>query len=103
MVLEGTVESLAQKVLGGAYRIYLEANGTPRLENELRGLTGVVKVNYVGEDRYELEATRDLRAEAAQAVVQAGGKLFSLNIEAPNLEEIYTRYFRQEANYVYSA
>jgi len=96
MVLEGTVGDLARRVLGGAYRIRLEANGgTGQLEDAFRRLTGVVAVKRDGR-RYELEAQSDVRAEAAQAVVEAGGKLLALDIGTPGLDEIYTRYFQQE-------
>lgn len=96
MVLEGTVPGLAQQVLGGAYRIHLEADGAAQLEETLRQLSGVVEVKRTDTTRYNLEAKQDLRAEAARTVVEAGGKLLSLNIEIPSLDEIYTRYFKQE-------
>jgi ABC-2 type transport system ATP-binding protein len=99
MVLEGTVPGLAQQVLGGAYRIHLEADGAAQLEEALRQLAGVVEVKHTDSTHYDLEAKRDLRAEAARAVVERGGKLLSLNIEIPSLDEIYTRYFKQEASY----
>jgi ABC-2 type transport system ATP-binding protein len=95
MVLEGSVGELAQRVLGGAYRIHLEASGPTKLEAALRGLPGVVEVKRTGPSRYDLEATSDLRAEAARAVVEAGGKLFALSIETPSLDEIYARYFQE--------
>jgi ABC-2 type transport system ATP-binding protein len=103
MVLEGTVPELAQQVLGGAYRINLEAASGTALEEALRGLTDVVKVDRSGPQAYALEARRDVRAEAAKAVVEAGGKLFSLNIEALSLEEIYARYFQQEVEHAGAA
>lgn len=96
MVLEGTVEGLAQEVLGGAYRIHLQANGTPKLEESLRRLSGVVDLKRTNGTGFELEAKKDLRAEAARTVVEAGGQLLSLSLEMPNLEEIYGRYFQQE-------
>jgi ABC-2 type transport system ATP-binding protein len=100
MVLEGAVAKLAQQVLGGAYRIHLEAvNGSAGFEETFRRLNGVVKVNRSGPQTYDLEAKQDLRAEAARAVVEAGGKLLSLNIEAPSLDEIYSRYFQQEVEH----
>lgn len=100
MVLEGTVKELAQHVLGGAYRIHLEAEGSDELEDGLRHLDGVVNVKRSDSNIYELEAEKDLRAEAARAVVEAGGKLLSLDIEAPGLDEIYARYFQQEVDHV---
>lgn len=95
MVLEGTVRELAQQVLGGGYRIHLEAEGPNGLEEPLRRLNGVQNVRRY-DNRYELEAQDDLRAEAAKAVVEAGGRLLSLAVEAPSLDEVYTRYFQQK-------
>ncbi len=95
MVLEGTVSELAQRILGGAYRIHLEANSSDKLEAAFQRLPGVVEVRRSG-NHYELETQSDLRAEAARAVVEAGGKLLSLNVETPSLDEIYSRYFQKE-------
>jgi len=44
-----------------------------------------------------VEASTDLRAEAAAAVVSAQGRLLTLDMEAPSLDEIYASYF-QEVN-----
>jgi len=96
MVLEGTVKELAQKVLGRAYRIRLEAEGPAEaIEKALRNIPGVVELNRPGANIYELEAQKDLRAEAAQAIIEAGGKIFALDIEEPSLDEIYTQYFEK--------
>lgn len=96
MVLEGTVSELAQQVLGSGYRIHLEAEGPDGLEEPLCRLKGVLNVRRSDTNFYELEAESDLRAEAARVVVQAGGRLLSLTVEAPSLDEVYTRYFQQE-------
>lgn len=104
MVLEGTVPELALQVLGGAYRILLEADGSTVLEEAFGRLPEVVKVSRSDSRYYALEAKKDVRAEAARAVVEAGGKLLSLTIEAPGLDEIYSRYFQgQEMNHVRAA
>jgi ABC-2 type transport system ATP-binding protein len=102
MVLEGSVSELAQRVLGDAYRIHLEASGPAALEDALRDIRGVVQVKRTGRTTYDLEAASDLRAEAARAVVEAGGKLLALSIETPSLDEIYARYF-QEVDHVAAA
>lgn len=102
MVLEGTVPELAQQVLGGAYRIHLEADAPDTLTNTLRSLTGVVNVNH-HQRMFEVEAKKDLRPEAARAVLDTGGRLLALNIELPGLDEIYSRYFKQEAQHVTAA
>ncbi len=100
MVLEGTVEELARRVLGTAYRIRLEAEGpAEQLEAALRRLEGVAKVERSDANLYELEAGEDLRAEAARAVVEAGGRLLSLNIETFSLDDVYAHYFEQEVEH----
>jgi ABC-2 type transport system ATP-binding protein len=112
MALEGAVRELAQQVLGGAYRIQLEVEesvqpvpsvverkdieGPVGLETALGQLEGELKVNRSDGNLYELEAERDLRPEAARAVVEAGGRLLSLDVQAPGLDEIYTHYFQQK-------
>ena len=103
LVLEGTVAELAHQVLGGAYRIHLEADGPSGLEQALQGLEGVVRVHHASATTYELEAKTDLRAEAARAVIQAGGKLLTLNVELPSLDQIYARYFKQEVPHAVAA
>ncbi len=99
MVLEGTVPELARRVLGGAYRIHLEADGPDALEDSLRRLPDVVNLHRENGRMFELEARKDLRPEAARAVIEAGGRLLSLNVEMPGLDEIYSRYFKQEVTH----
>jgi ABC-2 type transport system ATP-binding protein len=97
MVLEGTVPELAQKVLGGAYRIHVEAPGGNLTERFSR-LEGIVRVHNGEEGRYVLEASRDIRADVATAVVAASGQLLSMHFEHPSLDEVYTQYFQEVAN-----
>jgi ABC-2 type transport system ATP-binding protein len=93
LVLEGAVEELARRVLGGAYRISLETGGRVDVEAALLELDGIVAVRRASDTTYDVEARRDLRADAARAVVEAGADLLALNVEAPDLEEVYARYF----------
>jgi ABC-2 type transport system ATP-binding protein len=96
MVLEGTVRDLAVRVLGSAYRVYVQADGpSAALIQALQDGPGVSRVSRGDANRYELEAAADLRADAANAVVQAGGRLLALDVQAPSLDEIYTRYFQE--------
>ncbi len=44
--------------------------------------------------RFRMTCDRDLRGEAAAAVVAAGGRLKQLSLDQPSLETIYTRYFQ---------
>ena len=58
-------------------------------------------VEEPGRGRFRMACDRDLRAEAAAAVVAAGGRLKQLSLDQPSLETIYTRYFQntQEARH----
>lgn len=96
VVLTGTVNDLAQRVLGGVYHVTLCAESAPRgLEQALRDLPGVVNVHVNPPEEIVLETSADVRAEAASLVVKNGGRLKALNIRTPNLDEIYTRYFQE--------
>jgi len=93
MVLQGTVPELARKVLGGAYRIQLQADGPAvKLSRALQSLQDVNNVQ-VTNGTIEIEALKDIRADVAEAVIKAGGRLRSLNVESQSLDDIYTRYF----------
>lgn len=95
-VLEGSVNELAQQVLGSAYRVSVQAVGpAEKIVAALRAVPGVVEVTQPAADRYELRAAADLRAEAAEAVVKAGGRLLALAVETPSLDDIYARYFQE--------
>jgi ABC-2 type transport system ATP-binding protein len=96
MVLEGTVHDLAQRVLGGAYRIHLEAEGGPAVEDALRRLPDVIQVVRDGVQTYHIEARSDLRADVARCVIEAGGKVLALSADIPRLDEIYARYFQKK-------
>ena len=55
----------------------------------------MVEVNFRAPDTYTLVATKDLRSEAAKTIVNAGGKLTSLDIENLSLDDIYNAYFEE--------
>jgi ABC-2 type transport system ATP-binding protein len=98
LVLEGTVDELAQRVRGaserGAYRIYVRVEGDAQvLESVVRRLDGVVDFARNGSG-YVVETQQDLRAEVASALVGAGGRLLALDMEAPSLDDIYAQYFQ---------
>lgn len=95
IVLMGTVAELARQVLGAGFVVEVEADapGTVGLEPRLQAIPGVTSVLRVREDRYRLTADRDVRPEAARAVVAAEGALRRLSLDEPSLEAIYTRYF----------
>ncbi len=99
MAMQGTVPELARQVLGGAYRILLEAEGAPDvILTALQNLDGALQVQRKDSRFYEVEASHDVRADAAGAVVNAGGRLLKLDIETQSLDEIYARYFKEVEN-----
>ncbi|WP_333659816.1 ABC transporter ATP-binding protein [Meiothermus cerbereus] len=94
LVLEGRVEELAQRVLGGAYRIRLEATPLNGLAERLQALPEVSRVQTEAQG-LRLEATQDIRPQVAKAVLEAGAALQSLVLEQPSLDEVYARYFQE--------
>lgn len=94
LVLEGRVEDLAQRVLGGAYRIRLEATPQEGLLERLQALPEVNRVQAEAQGLW-LEATQDIRPQVARVVLEAGAALQSLLLERPSLDEVYARYFQE--------
>jgi ABC-2 type transport system ATP-binding protein len=97
IVLMGRVDELARQVLGGGFVVEVEADAAADLDARLRGIPGVSAVTRSGPDRYRLSADRDVRPDAARAVVAANGALRRLSIDDPSLEAIYARFFRDQA------
>jgi ABC-2 type transport system ATP-binding protein len=92
IVLIGSVGELGRQVLGVGYYVDVEAEGQGIAE-ALKAVPGVRAVEAAGANHVRVYAERDIRPEAAAAVVGAGGRLFRLSVETPSLEMIYTRYF----------
>ncbi len=93
IALIGTVPELGREVIGGGFRVEVEAEGQG-LAERLAAVPGVQKVEAAGTNRWRLTCDHDVRPEAAAAVVAAGGRLLRLSVEEPSLEAIYTRYFQ---------
>jgi ABC-2 type transport system ATP-binding protein len=102
IALMGTVPELGRHVLGGGFAVEVEAESSDGIAKRLSALPGVRSVEAPAPGRFRITCDRDLRAEAAAAVVAAGGRLKQLSLDQPSLEEIYTRYFQnvqQEARH----
>jgi ABC-2 type transport system ATP-binding protein len=98
IVLQGTVPDLAKQVLGAGFVVEVDAIAPPGadLEARLLAVPGVTSVHRTG-DRYRLTSVRDVRPDAARAVVAAEGALTRLSVDTPSLEAIYTRFFQRAA------
>lgn len=94
LVLEGSVDALSDRVLGGAYRIAVEATGDG-LERLLSGIPGVVRVAQERPGACRVEAQQDCRAEVARRIVAGGGQLLGLSLERATLDDVYARYFQE--------
>jgi ABC-2 type transport system ATP-binding protein len=93
IALIGTVAELGRQVLGGGFRVDVEAEGLG-LAERLAAVPGVQRVESVGQNRWRLTSDHDVRPEAAAAAVATGGRLLHLSVEEPSLEAIYTGYFQ---------
>jgi ABC-2 type transport system ATP-binding protein len=93
IALMGTVAELAQQILGGGFAVEVEASGAG-IAQALAAIPGVSKVEQPAPDRYRLLAARDVRPDAARAVVMANGELRRLSVEEPSLGAIYSHFFQ---------
>jgi ABC-2 type transport system ATP-binding protein len=92
IALLGTVGELGRQVLGIGYYVDVEAEGQGIAE-KLKAVPGVKSVESVGTNHVRIYAERDVRSDAAAAVVANGGKLLRLSVETPSLDQIYNKYF----------
>jgi len=96
MVLEGGVDDLARRVLGGGYRITVETRGGEGVARALAAIQGATRVEHTGPNTFRLSAERDVRPDVAAAVTKAGSTLLGLAMETPNLNDVYADYFKEE-------
>ncbi|WP_300177521.1 ABC transporter ATP-binding protein [Bradyrhizobium sp.] len=95
VVLMGAVADLARQVLGAGFVVEVEADGAG-LARRLATIPGVTNVEALAADRFRMTADRDVRSDAANAVVNANGSLRRLSVDEPSLEAIYARYFQNQ-------
>jgi len=97
MLLTGTLDDLAGRVLDAAWRIDLETHvpdgRTVDLAAGLRTVPGVREVEP-GEDGYwTVHAHQDIRGPLVRAALEAGAEVTGIALHRPQLDEIYRRYF----------
>ncbi len=97
IVLLGSVAELSVQVLGAGFVVEVEAEGVG-IARRLATIPGVSSVETLAEDRFRMTAERDVRADAARAVVAVNGSLTRLSVDEPSLEAIYARYFQGKAS-----
>jgi len=93
IAMMGSVAELAVQVLGAGFVVEVEADGAG-IARRLAAIPGVGNVETLADDRFRMTADRDVRADAARAVVAANGALRRLSVDEPSLEAIYARYFQ---------
>jgi len=97
IVLMGSVAELSVQVLGAGFVVEVEAEGAG-IARRLATIPGVTNVETLAEDRFRMSAERDVRPDAARAVVAVNGSLRRLSVDEPSLEAIYARYFQGRAS-----
>jgi len=96
IVMMGSVAELAVQVLGAGFVVEVEADGNG-IARKLSTIPGVTRVETLAADRYRMTAERDVRPDAAAAVVAVGGALKRLSVDEPSLDAIYARTFQAKA------
>jgi ABC-2 type transport system ATP-binding protein len=97
ILMMGTVPELARQVLGAGFVVDVEASAGHELAARLAAIPGVTTAQQTGPATYRLTADHDVRADAARAVVAAGGALTRLSVDNPSLDAIYTRFFEKQS------
>ena len=93
IIMMGTVAELAVQVLGAGFVVEVEAEGNG-IARRLSTIPGVTRVDTVAADRFRMTADRDVRPDAANAVVAVNGALRRLSVDEPSLEAIYAHAFQ---------
>jgi ABC-2 type transport system ATP-binding protein len=100
--LVGRVDELTSDVLGGTHVVEVEASGID-LPAALAGAEGVTSVNALRGDAWRVDASADIRPEIARRVVSSGGELKNMSIRHTSLDEVYVRFFEEEARHAEAA
>ncbi|MBI2858578.1 MAG: ABC transporter ATP-binding protein [Chloroflexi bacterium] len=95
LVLEGPIEELGAKALGGKYEIEIRATDvTERVLSGLKSIPGVIEVSRSG-DMLLVTCEEDLRPSIARSIIDNQGMLVEIKIRSQGLEDIYLKYFKE--------
>ncbi len=87
IVADDTSEILQQKA--GAENIILAEFGKETGINDLKKIEGVTKVTALGQNKFRIHASGDVRNAVFQFAVNTGNSVLSLQKEERNLEEVF--------------
>lgn len=97
MVVEGSVDELGKEALGGGrFKIEVQlAETTSALVDCIKRIDGVVGVEK-SDDLLLISCLEDIRPQIAKAIVDNNGLLVGIKIQSYALEDIYTKYFKED-------
>ena len=95
LVLEGSVKEIAERVLGGSYRVDLAAHGRD-VERVLAEVPKVVQVKPQGNGYFRLEAKADVRRDLMERLRLEDIDLLEMSLAEISLDEVYNSYFQEE-------
>ena len=94
LVVEGTVKGVAERVLGGSYRVDLAVRGAGA-EQVLGEIPDVVQVKPQGDGYFRLEARADVRRNVVERLRGKDIDLLEMSLAEISLDEVYNGYFRE--------
>ena len=96
IAIEGSVQELAARVLGGGFALQVDSSMEAGAFSALLGsVEGVSSVQAEDPGRFRVLSVRDVRDAVARAMVNAGAPILRLASVEHSLDEIYRRYFEE--------
>jgi ABC-2 type transport system ATP-binding protein len=98
LVGSGTIDEMGRNMFGGGkYRIEIELAKVPdSLVADIRKIDRVLNI-AVNKNKITVTCDEDLRQEISTVIAKAGIIMTGMDIKQDALEEIYLRYFKEEA------
>jgi ABC-2 type transport system ATP-binding protein len=98
LVGSGSIDEMGRKMFGGGkFRIEVELAKVPdKLVGDIRKIDKVLNV-AVEDNKLTVTCDKDLREEISKVIAKEGIIMTGMDIKEDALEEIYLRYFKEEA------